>query len=643
VTIDALSLAAICNEANELIRGCRIQKIMLTGALSLVIEVYNPEYHRRVQFLLSADAQNARFHLLSQKASQMPGDPTGLLLVLKRYLRYGIITDIFQAPFERIVTLTIAKKFPLGKRPQFAQKGGGSRPEAEVVEDDYEETDDEEYTGTEAQDAEIYESRIVIEMMGRHSNVMLLSEDSLIIDAIKRVASGRNRYRIILPHQPYVLPPPQEKRPFHLESPVSFARAMEEFRNEKPTGALWQTLVTTFSGVSPQLGREIAYRLGEKEGHLSANALTLAEVQSWDLLYREVKGLVRPLAPDFDWEEAVLEPTVVRDEDGQIVAFAPYELRQFRPDGLEPEKVETTSLAAEEFYSQTESIGGQSQRKEQIAGILNEHLEKERRRATALEESLKRAESAEVLRRKGEAIYANLYEITPGLTQLVADGLKITLDPDLTPSENAQAYFREYDKSRKALAGVPELVAEAKLEIEYLDEMLTQLNLAESFDEVANIKAELDEAGYGSRPKESEKAKPKAKAKKRRLPQTPTYTSSDGFTIYVGKSAQHNDYVTFQIGDKLDLWLHARGMPGSHVIIKTGGREVPENTLLEAAALAGYYSKGQTSTRVEVTYVPQRFVRKVKGPHPGLVTISNDKSVNVKPKKLTTQKPGTRG
>ncbi|NWJ45657.1 MAG: fibronectin/fibrinogen-binding protein [Chloroflexi bacterium] len=636
MTIDALALAAVCQEADTLLQGCRIQKIIPTGALSIVLEAYNPEYRRRVQFILSADAQNARFHMLSKKASQMPGEANPFMLVLRRYLRYGIVTAIDQMPFERIIILTIAKKFPASKRPSFAQKGGARLAiEEEIEVEDTELEQEEEFVATD-EETEIYESKLVCEIMGRHSNIMLLSEDNLIIDAIKRVASGRNRYRTILPHQPYIAPPPQEKRLLHHESPAEFVHLLEGSKAQNPNTPLWQALVSSFSGVSPQLAREIAYRTAPENSERK-----LADTHNFEAVYSELKDLMRPL---YQEDLARLKASLVRDKQAQIVAFAPYELRQFIPDGLEPEQVESLSLAAEEYYAQLESVSGQSQRKQQIADVVGEHQDKLKRRATSLEESLKRAESAELLRRKGEAIYSNLYEISEGATSLVADGLKITLDPRLSSSDNAQAYFREYDKARKALAGVPELVEETRLELDYLEEMLTQLELAETFEEVMYLKAEFDEAGYGSRPKDDEKSK-KAAAKtrkKRKILQTPVFISSDGFTILVGKSAQHNEYVTFQLGDKQDIWLHARGMPGSHVIIKSGSRDVPERTMVEAAALAAYYSKGQNSTRVEVTYVPQKFVRKVKGAHPGLVTYTNDRSLNVKPMKLVAKKPAAR-
>jgi len=629
LTIDALALAAVCQEADTLLQGCRIQKIIPTGALSIVLEAYNPEYRRRVQFILSADAQNARFHLLSKKASQMPGDANPFMLVLRRYLRYGIVTAIEQMPFERIIILTIAKKFPASKRPSFAQKGGARLAVEEEIEE--EDTEQEEEFIAPDEETEIYESKLVCEIMGRHSNIMLLSEDNLIIDAIKRVASGRNRYRVILPHQPYIAPPPQEKRLLHHQAPPEFVQLLESIQAQNPNTPLWQALVSSFSGVSPQLAREIAYRTAPENSERK-----LADTLNFEAVYSELKNLMRPL---YQSDAPKLKASLVRDKQAQIVAFAPYELQQFIPDGLAPEQVESLSLAAEEYYAQLESVSGQSQRKQQIADIVGEHQAKLKRRATSLEESLKRAESAELLRRKGEAIYSNLYEISEGATILVADGLKITLDPRLSPSDNAQAYFREYDKARKALAGVPELLEETQLELDYLEEMLTQLELAETFEEVMYLKAEFDEAGYGSKPKDDEKSK-KAAAKprkKRKVLQTPVFTSSEGFTIFVGKSAQHNEYVTFQLGDRQDIWLHARGMPGSHVIIKAGSRDVPEHTLLEAAALAAYYSKGQNSTKVEVTYVPQKFVRKVKGAHPGLVTYTNDRSLNVKPMKLVTK------
>ncbi len=629
MTIDALSLAGLRYEVEAAAQGCRVQKITATGPLSVVLEVYNAAKRSRVQFLLSADAQHARFHLLREKASQQPGDPGSFMLLLRKYVRYGILTAVEQTPFERIIILNIEKKFPPGKRPYFGAVGAGQRP-AEA--DDPDDEGDEDENAEPGDDFELYQSKLVCEMMGRHSNIMLLSEDNVIIDAIKRVAPSKNRYRLILPHQQYVVPPPQAKQAFHLESPASFSHLMSGMAEKLPENSLWQTLVSTFSGVSPQLGRELAYRVAEAKGQ-PATELKLRDLQRWEILYSEMRRLLQPLNPNYRPGDAPIIATLVRDEEAEVVAFAPYPLYQFRPKGLEPEEVENISRAAEEFYGQTESIGGQSQRKAQIAEMIGGHHERLRRRAAAMEGSLKKAESADDLKRKGEAIYAHIWEIEPGQTKLQADGITVELDPDYTPSENAQHYFREYDKGRQALAGVPELLEEARYELSYLDEMLTALDLAESFEEVAAIRAELSENGYGSRATDKEAVKTRTtRPKKRKMLQTPAYTSPEGFAIYVGKSALHNDYVTFELGEKPDIWLHARGMPGSHVIIKTGGRDVPPPTLEMAAGLAAYYSKGQTSTKVEVIYALQKYVRKVKGPHPGLVTFSQELgSLNVKP------------
>lgn len=634
MTIDALALAALRSEAIDKLQGCRIQKIIPTGPLSLVLEVYNPERRARVQFLMSADAQNARFHLLEQKASQRPGEPTPFLLLLRKYVRYGIIVNIEQLPFERIILLTIEKKFPAGKKPRFDVAGAVVRAAEPDTAEDSDDGDDEA-----GEDFELYESKLVCEIMGRHSNIMLLSEEGVIIDAIKRVPPSKNRYRLILPHQTYVAPPPQEKQAFHLESPASFTRLMQTFAEKQPEALLWQILVSTFSGVGPQLGKELAYRWSEARGSNTIE-VKLKEFQRWEGLYTELRNLLKPLNPHYEPGEERPVASIVHDDNGRAVAFAPYVIHQFRERDLEPEVSESISKVTEEFYSQSDSVTGQAQRKAQIAQNINEHQEKLRRRASSLEGSLKKAEAADELRQKGDAIYANLWLIEPGQKELKVDNLTVTLNPDLKPAENAQQYFREYDKARQALSGVPELLEETRYEMSYLDEMLTALELAENFEEVMNIKAELAENGYAENVSEKDAGKVKStRPKRRKLPQTPTFTSAEGFTIYVGKSALHNDYVTFELGERQDYWLHARGVPGSHVIIKTTGREVPDATLEMAAALAAYYSKARQDTKVEVIYALQRYVRKVKGPHPGLVTYSQEfGSINVRPNSFARKK-----
>ncbi len=649
MTIDALALTAIRTEAEDLAQGCRIQKIISTGPISVVLEVYNPERRQRVQLMFSADVHNARFHLMRQKASQQPGEPTPFLLLLRKYIRYGIITAIEQLPFERIIILTITKKFPLGRRPHFGIAGAAPQSKAGQTElDDIgDDDDDKDEEALElADNFELYQSKLVCEMMGRHSNIMLLSDEEVIIDAIKRVAPSKNRYRLILPHQQYVAPPAQAKQPFHLQSRDSFSSLMRSIAQKQPDAELWQSLVSLFSGVGPQLGRELAFRLGQKITPADAK-LKLRDISHWELLYSEMRGLLRPLVPGYEPEITDFSPSVARDETEQIIAFAPYELLQFKARGIEPERTESVSQAAEEYYGQSEALSDNSQRKAQVAAAIEIHHERLRRRASSMEASLKKAESAGELKRKGETIYAHLWEISSGQALLEADGISIVLNPDRSASENAQYYFREYDKGRQALAGVPELLEEAQYELSYLDEMLTALDLAETYDEVMAIKAELLEGGYGPGGEHQDKDKEKAKArlkrpKKRKLPQTPAFNSPDDFTIYVGKSAQHNDYVTFELGERGDIWLHARGLPGSHVIIKTNGKElieVPDKTLEMAASLAAYYSKAQTSSKVEVIYALQKYVRKVKGPHPGLVTYSHEfGSINSRPQPYTARR-----
>ncbi len=641
MTIDAVALSAIRKETQVLARGGRVQKIIPTGPLSLVLEIYNPVLRQRVQLLFSAEAQTARFYIQRQKANQQPGEPSPFLLLLRKYIRSGILNSIEQVPFERIIILSISKKFPSGKRPYFGRTGPASTglPIADLLE--VENLEEEEPVLEE--NFELYESKLVIEIMGRHSNIMLLGEDGIIIDAIKRVPPSKNRFRLILPHQEYISPPAQKKQNILLTSLVEFEELMRAKQTEKSGAFLSQALVEIFGGVSPQLAREMVYRAAGKPEILGSGIFTgptLGEIQDWKGVYQEGLLLLDPLInlANKTEEEENKGAWLVRNEEGKGLAFAPYELWSLINRGNRLEKVQSLSHAAEQFYNQAESKGGYSLRKQEIGGVIAGHQEIVRRRAAAMAGAIKKAEGAEELKRKGEAIYAHLYELHSGQTLLETDGLKITLDPDLSPSENAQAYFKDYDKARQALAGVPELLAEANLELAYIEEMVTQLNLAETFEEVINLQRELTEAGFGGREldkgkKVSKKEGKPGRAKRRKLPQTPTFTSPDGLTIYVGKSAQHNEYVTFELGEKGDLWLHARGMPGSHVIIKTRGSKVPEKTLEFAASLAAYYSKGQTSNGVEVTFAFQRFVRKVKGQHPGLVTYLNDQSIRVKPRK----------
>jgi predicted ribosome quality control (RQC) complex YloA/Tae2 family protein len=337
-----------------------------------------------------------------------------------------------------------------------------------------------------------------------------------------------------------------------------------------------------------------------------------------------------PLAADLPWDAVAVAvraiiatppaPCLVPGEE-LPEAFAPYLLTHL--PGAQPQP--SISATLEAFFSGREQITSHNQ----IRSALRERLQATRtrldRQRSALAGELERARELDRLRWEGEMIFAFMHTLAPGQAELEVEGRTIALDPKQTPVESAQERFRAYDKAKGALAGVPERLGEVEAKLAGLDEMVVLLDLAEGYGQIEVIAREAVEAGY--LPSEGGRA-----ARQTRATPPLRVESSDGMTIYVGRSAGQNQQVTFRLGAPEDLWLHARNMPGAHVIIKSGGREVPERTLLEAAGLAAYYSAGRSEASVEVEVARRSQVRRVRGGPAGLVTYHAERALRAAPR-----------
>jgi predicted ribosome quality control (RQC) complex YloA/Tae2 family protein len=286
--------------------------------------------------------------------------------------------------------------------------------------------------------------------------------------------------------------------------------------------------------------------------------------------------------------------------------------------------VESIGAVLEQFYAPREQLTAHSQRRTALRERLLEARERFAKQRSALASEFERARELDRLRWEGEMIYAFLHTLSPGQQELVVEGQHIALDPRKTPVENAQERFRAYDKAKGALAGVPERLRDVEARLAGLDETVALLELAEGYEQIEAIAREAVEEGY--LPEGAGR-----KGKNARPTPPLRVESSDGYTIYVGRSAGQNHQVTFRLGVPDDLWLHARGVPGAHVIVKSGGREVPEKTLLEAAALAAYYSARRGEAGVDVEVARRNQVRRVRGGPAGLVTYNAERAVRVAP------------
>jgi predicted ribosome quality control (RQC) complex YloA/Tae2 family protein len=561
---DALTMACVVGDLRRTLLNGRVQKVLLPDKLSVSLEIY--AQRQRHYLLASAHAELGRLLLTSEKPRRGVEKETGLLLLLRKYARGAIVSAIEQPPFERVVRL---------------------------------ELDHHEWGCTE----------LVVEVMGRHSNIMLVDAAGRVLDAVKRVGPHLSSRRPILPGQAYTPPPPQAKLP---PSDLTEHRLRQILADQEPGTQVWRALVAGLKGMSPLLAREITFRA---LGHPRA---TIAQVERLSPLLDAIGELLAPLS------DGPCQPTLVYEGD-QPVVYAPYPLTHRG----EPVPVPSISQAIEAYTAAVATADPYAGAKRPLREGLAAARARLERSQEALERSWHQSAEADRWRRSGEWILSYAHTIEPGQAELVADTLDgevliIPLDPNLPAVANAQVYFDRYRKAQRAAEGVPARMEEVRLALRDLEQLATDLELAASRPEIDEVRAALMEAGY-MKPKRGKRIKPGRS-------QPLSLTSPDGLPILVGRNSRQNDKVTFRQARGGDWWFHARGVPGSHVIVRSGGDSLPPDTIQRAAELAAYFSKSRNEADVLVDYTQRRYVRRIRGAAPGLVTYTREQGIRVRPR-----------
>lgn len=610
---DVLTVAAVTDELRRTILDGRIQKLGLVDATTIAAEVY--ARGRRRPFVASADPQQPGFLLAETMPSLDPNLITPFGLQLRKYVRGGFLIGVEQPSLERMVRLSIVKRLPGHNgepvRSHIDDEGGASDTPDDPGEDGEEDTEDAVWgTGNRVE--------LVIEIMGRHSNILLVDDGGRIMESVKRVTPSMSRVRPIMPRLPFVMPPvPDKPDPQQLTSPG----AQTLLSAAKPSMKLADALVKSLRLVSPQIGREAAFRLtGDAEVKIRDVGIEMATD-----LARIVRNLFEPIVTS-GWD-----PRVYTQEDVAI-GYAAIPMRHLDAiaDARAVESISeavATSLEA----STDEGPKDHAQRRARLVEAIGREMDKIRTRLRSLEEEHERAQSIERLRSWGELIYSYLWQIEPGQTELEVDGVRIPLDPALSGKENAQEYFEQYRKAQKAGAQLPDRIATASHEQDYLDQLGTQARQADGFAAIEALRQEFEEH-TGGRSLVGERSGHTSRKQQARKPMA--FTDAAGNMVYVGRSGKENDQVTFTIAGPDDTWLHARGVPGSHVIIRWLRPTDEENAdaVETAAALAAWYSASRESGSVEVDVARRRHVKKIRGSGPGMVTYRNEHTIAVGPR-----------
>ena len=440
--------------------------------------------------------------------------------------------------------------------------------------------------------------KLIFEIMGKHSNIVLVDIASgKIIDSIKRVSFDVNRVRQILPGMIYQYPPAQDKIPF-LEISAEQLEALP---------ADGKAILRSVGGIAPAFAEELALRAGvQRSGYLSD---VLAAIES----------------PNH------ADARVYLDESGAPIDFYPVALSELE-ESCTVRHFDDLSSAMEFYFGKKESSNQGRQKSHDLIRSVNALLDKMYLKKKRLSEDLLKAENSEDLRLYGELLTANIHLIQPGMKSVEVtnyyDGstLTIPLDVKLSPSKNAQHYFKKYGKSKTAIKEKQIQLDENEAEIKYLESVLSFLENTDDVVEIESIRAELVETGYVRRRRQAGGFK-----EKKYKPAPYRYTLSNGMSVLVGRNNKENDILTFKTAGNKDLWLHTKDIPGSHVIVQSGGVELDEEAVWEAAAIAAYHSKARTSENVPVDYVPIKYVKKPAGAKPGMVIFTNNRTVYVNP------------
>ena len=443
--------------------------------------------------------------------------------------------------------------------------------------------------------------RLIVEIMGKHSNITLVdSETGKIIDSIKRITPDMDRVRQILPGLTYNYPPAQDKIPYKEATAEDLNRAGET-------------------------GREVLKHIG---GLSPAAAAEIAGAENRKALFDDMRESI---------ENLTFCPRVYSDAAGKPVEFHVMPLSEYE-DSHQVLTFDTLSHAAEYFFSKRQSTNRTQQRVNELSRAVKTKLDKLYLKSKRLREDILKAENSDDLRLYGELLTAGISQLKQGMTTArvlnyyTGEMVDIPMDPRLSPAKNAQRYFKRYGKAMTAIKEKSTLLEGNEAQIEYLESVLSHIENSDSVSAVDEIRNELEDTGYlrrrGKRKRQDNYAKKRGK-RYRAMPRE--FTTSDGFKVLVGKNNKENDALTFDIAAKTDYWLHTKDIPGSHVVIRTEGREPSETAIREAAGIAAFYSKARSSGNVPVDYVKIRFVKKPNGALPGKVIFTNNRTVYVDP------------
>lgn len=573
MAFDGITIANITKELNDTLTGSRIYKIAQPENDELLLTLKTTDGGQQ-RLLLSASASLPLTYLTgSNKPSPMTAP--GFCMLLRKHLQNGRITKITQPGLERILQIHVEHLDEMG---------------------------------------DLCKKTLIVELMGKHSNIIFVNDQNMIIDSIKHISGMVSSVREVLPGRDYFIPLTQEK-----DDPLSASPTLFKQRMTSKAMPIYKAIYSSYTGLSPVISQEICVRAGI-DGDISTAVFTESP---------EGEAMISNLYQAFDQvmdqvRKGLFAPVIVY-ENGSPKEFASIPLLSYKE--ADCQSFSSISALLEQYYAEKNRISRIRQKSVDLRKIVQTALERNIKKYDLQLRQMQDTEKKDKYRIYGELLNTYGYNVSPGSKSMEAlnyytnEIITIPLDPLLSPSENAKKYFDKYGKLKRTYEALSTLTLQVKEEIDHLESIQTALDIALLEEDLTQIKEELIESGYIRR---------KGGSKKVKITSKPFhYISSDGFHIYVGKNNYQNDELTFKYASGNDWWFHAKGIPGSHVILKTEGKELPDRAFEEAAKLAAYYSKGREQEKIEIDYLEKKNVKKPNGSKPGFVVYYTNYSMMI--------------
>lgn len=571
MALDGIVISNLVYELNNALLNARISKIAQPETDELLFTCKGPNGNHRLAISASASLP---FVYLTQENKPSPLTAPTFCMVLRKHIANGKILRIYQPGMERIIHFEIEHLNELG---------------------------------------DLCRKTLIVELMGKHSNIIFCNEDGTIIDSIKRISSATSSVREVLPGREYFIPTTQGEKANPLEVTRESVAALLK---DKPL-TVSKALYTSFTGISPLVANEIAYRAGF-DGDAAVASLTEAE-----LLH---------LANHFIWfMEDILEhkyvPNIVRNGK-EPIDYSSVSLTMY--ENYDIAEFSSISEVLENYYAEKNVYSRIRQKSVDLRKIVATALERNVKKYDLQLKQQKDAEKKEKYKLYGELLQAYGYGIEAGAKFAEVENyydnntlIKIPLDETLSALDNSKKYFEKYGKLKRTTEALESLIIETKAQIDHLESIQNALEIATSSDDLVQIKEELAEYGFIKKNRGAKKEKTKSKPFH--------YRSASGYDIYVGKNNYQNDDLSFKVASGNDWWFHAKGMPGSHVIVKANNEELPDSVFEEAGRLAGFYSKGRENEKIEIDYLQKKNLKKPSGAAPGFVVYYTNYSLVIEP------------